>query len=270
MKSGNLRPNPAAQADGAEADRLNGLLNSDPENTSHPREVLPGPGSPRLHSQAVFVLAQSNSPGTGDSEEPGPWQLTRLQTKGSILGVMAAREPRGPAEVYTASSDADVKRRILGRSWSLARQAAATDRGADEQNADLRSEAVRRLGDGRERRLWQIPEGNVAPVKNRSAGDVRRRQRDPDDRAGEEQEGSRSAQSRSATWDDGGPKTSDALVEIYGTEKDPSVRKGVVNALFLRAMRPRWSRSPTRRRRRDEEGHRAETVDDAGRLSPTA
>src|SRR4029079_7699020 len=33
----------------------------------------------------------------------------------------------------------------------------------------------------------------------------------------------------------GGPKTGEALVEIYGTEKDPGVRKGVVNALFLQS-----------------------------------
>ena len=31
----------------------------------------------------------------------------------------------------------------------------------------------------------------------------------------------------------GGAKTGDALVEIYGSEKDPAVRKNVVNALFL-------------------------------------
>ncbi len=31
----------------------------------------------------------------------------------------------------------------------------------------------------------------------------------------------------------GGTKTGDALVEIYAGEKDPGVRKAVVNALFL-------------------------------------
>ena len=31
----------------------------------------------------------------------------------------------------------------------------------------------------------------------------------------------------------GGAKTGDALVEIYSGEKDPAVRKNVINALFL-------------------------------------
>ena len=63
----------------------------------------------------------------------------------------------------------------------------------------------------------------------------------------------------------GGPQTADALLEIYSTDKDPAVKKNVINALFTPGQRDRAGRARAQGDRpRHEEVDRAEVVDDAG------
>ena len=237
--------NPEAQGDEElKLIALNGLLNSDPEKAIPILEkMLQGPGSPRLHNQAVFVLAQSNSPRAREilKNLARGSSTPELQSKAiQYLGVMGGAESRATlAEVYTASSDVDVKRRILRAFMVSGDKQRLLTAAQTEQNADLRSEAVRQLGAmGANDELWQMYQKETSPqVKKQILQamfvggnaprmiELAKSEKDPD---------LRNTAVRNLGLM-GGPKTGDALVEIYGTEKDPSVRKGVVNALFLQS-----------------------------------
>ena len=152
---------------------LNSVMNSDPERAIPLLEkVLQGPSSPKLRSKAVFVLAQSNSPKAR--------QILRDLARGSSgpelqnqaiqqLGVMGGSESRAIlAEVYTSSTDVDVKRRILRAFMVSGEKQRLFAAAQSEQNADLRSEAVRQLGVmGAHDELWQLyqKESSVAVKK---------------------------------------------------------------------------------------------------------
>ena len=78
---------------------------------------LAGTGSPRLKGQALFVLAQMNSPRAREvlvSIAKGS-SIPELQSRAiQYLGVNGGRESRAAlAEIYSSSTDVDVKRRIL-------------------------------------------------------------------------------------------------------------------------------------------------------------
>ena len=76
---------------------------------------------------------------------------------------------------------------------------------------------------------------------------------DAADRAGEDREESRAAPLAMRNLGVMGSKrTGDALVEIYSTDKDPEIRKTVINGLFVQGnaagARRRWrARNRTRR-----------------------
>ena len=103
------------------------------------------------------------------------------------------------AEVYTASTDVDVKRRILRAFMVSGDKQRLLTAAQTEQNADLRAEAVRQLGAmGANDELWQMyqKETAVAVKKQILQAMFVGGNADPDDRAGAEREGSRAAQRR--------------------------------------------------------------------------
>jgi HEAT repeat protein len=234
--------NPETQADeDLKLIALNSLLNSDPEKALPILEkLLQGPSSPKLRERAVFVLAQSNSAKAREilrnlargSSTP------ELQSKAiQYLGVMGGAESRAIlAEVYTASTDVDVKRRILRAFMTSGDKQRVLTAAQTEQNPDLRMEAVRQLGVmGANDELWQLYQKESAqPVKKQmlqamfvSGNSARmielaKGEKDPELRA---------VAVRNLGLM-GGAKTGDTLVEIYATEKDAAVKKNVVNALF--------------------------------------
>jgi HEAT repeat protein len=235
-------PNPDDQTDeDLKLLALNSVMNSDPERAIPLLEkVLQGPASPKLRSKAVFVLAQSNSPKAR--------QILKDLARGSSgpelqnqaiqqLGVMGGSESRATlAEVYASSTDVDVKRRIL-RSFMVAgdRQRLFTA-AQTESNEDLRKEAVQQLGVmGAHDELSQLyQKESSVDVKKRiiqamfvggnSAKliELAKSEKDPELRA--------TAVRNLGLM--GGPQTGQALLDIYGTDKDPAVKKNVINALF--------------------------------------
>src|SRR4051812_20003807 len=235
--------NPEAQADeDLKLMAVNSLLNSDPEKALPILEkLLQGPASPRVRERAVFVLAQSNAPRAREilkglargSSTP------ELQTKAiQYLGVMGGTESRATlAEVYASTTDVDVKRRILRAFMVSGDKQRVLTAAQTEQNADLRAEAVRQLGAmGANDELWQMYQKETGvPVKKQILQamfvggnstrmiELARSEKEPELRA---------AAVRNLGLM-GGAKTGDTLVEMYGTEKDPAVRKNVVNALFI-------------------------------------
>jgi HEAT repeat protein len=221
---------------------VNSLLNSDPEKAIPLLEkLLQGPGSPKLRERAVFVLAQSDSPRARQvlKEIARGTSTPELQSKAiQYLGVMGGAESRATlAEVYASSADVDIKRRILRAFMVAGEKQRLLTAAQTEQNADLRIEAVRQLGVmGANDELWQMyQKESAAPVKKQILQamfvggnaarmiELARTEKDAD---------LRNTAVRNLGLM-GGPKTGEALVEIYAGEKEPGVRKAVVNALFL-------------------------------------
>ena len=235
--------NPEAQGDEElKLIAVNSLLNSDPEKALPILEkLLQGPASPRVRERAVFVLAQSNSPRAREilKNLARGSSAPELQSKAiQYLGVMGGAESRATlAEVYSASTDVDVKRRILRAFMVSGDKQRVLTAAQTEQNADLRAEAVRQLGAmGANDELWQMYQKESAvPVKKQilqamfvggnsaRMTELARSEKDPE---------LRSAAVRNLGMM-GGAKTGDTLVEIYNGEKDPAVRRNVLNALFV-------------------------------------
>lgn len=220
---------------------LNALANSDPEQAIPMLErILEGNAAPRLKTKALFVLAQSNSPrarevlkglARGNS-------TPELQSRAiDYLGVHGGRESRAAlAEVYGASPDVDVKRRILRAFMVSGEKDQLLTAAQSEQNAELRAEAVQQLGAmGAHEELWQLYQKESAvEVKKRIIRamfvggnatrmiELAKSEQNPELR--------RTAVQSLGVMDS--KRTSDALLEIYQADKDPAIRKSVVQGLF--------------------------------------
>jgi HEAT repeat protein len=220
---------------------INALLDSNADQAiPFLQKLLEGTASPKLKSRALFVLAQSNSPKAREVLKgiAKGNAMPELQNKAiDYLGQVGGGESRAAlAEIYAASSDVDVKRRILRAFMVGGEKARLLTAAQTEQNPELRGEAVQQLGVmGAHDELWQIYQKETAvDVKKRIiqamfvGGDVTRllglakTEKDPELR--------RTAVRNLGVMDS--KRTSDALVEIYSTEKDPAIRKAAIQGLF--------------------------------------
>jgi HEAT repeat protein len=233
---------PEAQADeDLKLMALGALANSDP-TTAIPiaEQILKGSASPRLKERALFVLAQMNTPKSREilTSVAKGGSIPELQSKAiQYLGVHGGRESRAVlADIYASTTDVDAKRRIL-RAFMVAGE---KDRllavAQTEQNAELRSEAVRQLGAmGANEELWQMYQKETSSDVKRQmlsamqAGgnatrviEIAKTEKDPELR--------RLAVRNLGVM--GSKAAGDALLEIYATEKDPAIRRQVVNSLF--------------------------------------
>ena len=220
---------------------IQGLQHSNPEQAIPMLEkILQGTASPRLKQRALFVLAQSNSARarqsiTAVAKGAGNPDLQRQAIQ--YLGTNGTAENRQVlADIYAASTDIDVKRRIL-RAFMVAgdRQrvlAAATGESAPE----LRAEAVRQLGVmGAHDELWQL-------YQKESTVDVKKQILQAMFVGGnatrliELANNERDAELRRTAIRNlglmGSRQTADALVGLYAKEKDPEIRKAVIQGLF--------------------------------------
>jgi len=241
------------------------LQNSDPEQAVPQLEkVLQGNAAPRVKSQALFVLAQSNSPRARDLLKRIAMgnSTPELQNRAiNYLGTQGGSETRAVlAEVYSGTTDVDVKRRVLRAFMVAGDKDRLLSAAQTEQNPDLRQEAVQQLGVmGAHDALWQLYQKETSvDVKKRIiqamfvGGDA--------DRLIELTKTEKIPELRLTAIRNlgvmGSKKTSDALVQLYNTEKDPE-----------RPLRSR-QRGRTRRSRAqgvrsdDEERDRVETVGD--------
>ena len=189
--------------------------------------------SRRLKARALFVLAQSNSPRAR--------QVLTAAAKGAsnpdvqrraiqYLGVHGSQENRAIlADVYTSTSDVDVKRAIL-RSFMVSGDRTRLVTAANtEKVPELRQEAVRQLGAmGAREELWQMyQKESTVEVKRQIlqalfvAGEAQRlievanSEQNPELR--------RRAVQHLGTM--GRTKTGDALVGIYAKEKDVDIKR---------------------------------------------
>lgn len=220
---------------------IQGLQHADPAQAIPMLEkLLQGTASPRVKERALFVLAQSDSPRAREVlKNYAKGGTPELQSRAiQYLGIHGGAESRAVlAEIYATSNDVDLKRRIL-RAFMVAGERERLWKAAQgEQNAELRAEAVRQLGVmGAHDELWQLyQKESSVDVKKQviramfvggSADrmiDLAKSEKNPELR----REAVRSLGLM------GSKKTGDALVQIYSTDRDLEIRKGVVNALFL-------------------------------------
>lgn len=220
---------------------INSLMNTDPERALPLLEkVLRSNASDRLKKKALFVLAQSNSAKAREIH-------SRLARDGSNpelqkeaiehLGIFGGPENRALlSEIYAASSDVRVKKRIL-HSFMVAGERERVLKAAEgEQEPELRREAVQLLGVmGAREDLWRMYQRESdTRVKKRIiealfvAGDT--------ERMGQLARSEQSVELRAEAVEKlglMGEETAPHLKALYAESKDEKVRKAVLNAFFL-------------------------------------
>ena len=221
---------------------IQGLQHQDPEQAIPMLEkLLQGTSSQRMKERVLFVLAQSNAArarqvmttvARGGSNPD--LQMKAIQYIG-MQGSQPNRQLLG--EIYTSSTDVDVKRQIL-RAYMMAGDrervlAAATS----EKSPQLRAEAMRQLGMmGAGDEVWQLYQKETdAQVRGQiiqglfMAGDsthlleVANNDASPDLRR-------RAIQHLGMM---GRERTGDAILNIYNRQTDVGVKEAVIDALFI-------------------------------------
>ena len=202
--------------------------------------MLQGTGSPRLKARALFVLAQSSSPkarevlvniakGNGNPD----LQMKAVQ----YLGIHGGRESRAAlADIYASSSEVDMKKRILSAFMQGGEKDRLVTAAQTEQNPELRAAAVQYLGSmGATEELWALyQKESSVDVKKQiiramfTSGNVTRLT----ELAKSEQNPELRLLAVRNLGVMGSKRSSDTLVEIYNSDKDPDIKKAVVNGLF--------------------------------------
>ena len=221
---------------------IQGLQHQDPEQAIPMLEkLLQSTSSPRIKERALFVLAQSNA---GRARQV----MTAVARGGSnpdlqmkairYIGMNASQPNRQLlGEIYTSSTDIDVKRQIL-RAYMMSNDrervlAAATS----EKSPQLRAEAMRQLGMmGARDEVWQLYQKETdAQVRSQiiqglfMAGDsthlleVANNDANPDLRR-------RAIQHLGMMGRD---RTGDAILNIYNRQTDVGVKEAAIDALFI-------------------------------------
>jgi HEAT repeat protein len=221
---------------------IQALQNSAPEEAIPMLEkLLAGASSPRVKDKALFVLAQSNSPRAREvlKNFAKGSSTPELQSKAiQYLGVHGGRESRAAlAEVYAGTTDVDVKRRILRAFMVAGEKDRLFTAAQSEKDPQLRAEAVQQLGVmGAHEELWQLyTKESSVDVKKRiiNAMFVGGNATRMIDLAKTEQNADLRRTAIRNLGLMGSKRTGDALVELYGADKTPAIRKEVINALFL-------------------------------------
>jgi hypothetical protein len=186
---------------------LNGLMQSDPEKALPQVEnMLKGSHSPRLKRQALIVIAQNNTArAQQDLEQIARGGNPDLQVR-AILYLGQKRNANNSTillEIYTASSDAAVKRAVLNTFMAAKDREHLLQIVRAEKDDKLRASAIAALGgvEGQPE-LWQLYQG-----ENGAEGKV----------------AILNAMMRNGN--------ADKLAEVARTDKDPKVRQAAIRAI---------------------------------------
>lgn len=221
---------------------LSSLMNSAPERAIPMAEQMLAKGSSeKVRDRALFVLAQSGSPEARET-------LVRLARSSQdpdirvrairYLGLFGGQENRQVlVEIYGANTDERARREVLHAFMVAGDRARLTELARSEPNPELRKEAIHQLGvAGGRKELWQLYE-------QESSADVKRhiinalfvggamdeltqlatKETNPELRKDAIQRLGLTGEARS----------SETLSSIYASDKDPDVRKAVLNAFFI-------------------------------------
>jgi HEAT repeat protein len=221
---------------------LNGLMQTDPERAFPVLEgLLKGPHSPQLKLNAVYVLAQNQSPKAQALLEQiarGSTGNPDLQLKAIGYFVDTKNKPSRAqllAEVYASSNDVALKSAILSAFRRSNDVEHLTQVAKTEKNAELRDSALRSLGDvNGQPELWQLyaaettADGKTRILKymwnngnTEKLAEVARTDKDANVRnTAVEVLASHKA-----------PNVTASLIAIYGGDQDNHVKKTIINEL---------------------------------------
>lgn len=239
--SGNLA-SPEAQSDcELKLLALNGLQQADPQKAVPILEkMLSGGTCPKLANQALFVLAQSNSPdarqaivrvATGQANP-------ELQYKAiQDLGLFSGRAGQDALlQIYNGSSDVNIKKRVLNAFMLSGAREQILNAAKNEKNPELRAEAIRQMGlMGDREDIWQLYQSEQDVQVKKAilqamwlAGDR--------ERVGQLAVNEKDHSLRMQAINDlglMGKSSGPALMQIYSSDSDPEIKRKVINALFL-------------------------------------
>jgi hypothetical protein len=221
---------------------LAGLMQSDPDRALPQVEnLLKGSHSPNLKRQALFVIAQNNTPKAQQMLE----QIARggnpdLQVR-AIQFMSQKHNPNTPqilVEIYTSATDPAVKRAVLDTFSNNRDKDRIVQILKNERDGGLRSQAINRLGDvDGQPELWQIyqsetsSEGKIAILNAMQRNgnldklaEVARTDKDPRVR--------QRAIETISSQESGSPMAT--LTALYGTEQDEKVKQTIIDHLSNR------------------------------------
>jgi hypothetical protein len=221
---------------------LNGLMQSDPDRAFPLLEtLLKSAQPPRIKRNAVYVLAQSNSPkaqqlleGVAKGQGNPDLQLVAIR----YLGEKRRQGGSNPvlAEIYASSNDVNVKRAILQGFESARDKDRLLNIAKTEKNDDLRLHAIRLLGGMKEAQadMWSLYQSEQSPeIKQRilesipSNGNL--------DKLLEVAKAEKDAKLRRFAINNlsttRAANTGDQLAAMYAGEQDQGVKRAIVSAL---------------------------------------
>jgi hypothetical protein len=218
---------------------LNGLMQSDPEKALPQVEnLLKGSHSPSLKRQALYVIAQNNTPQAQQMLE----KIARggnpdLQVR-AIQFMSQRRNPNTPQillEIYTSTNDPAVKRAVLDTFSSSRDKDRLLQVLKSERDGNLRGSAIRGLGevDGQPE-LWQIYQSETTTEGKIAILDVMRRNGNLEKltevaRSDKEPKIRQKAIEIIATQESG--TASSTLVALYSGEQEEKVKQTIIDHL---------------------------------------
>jgi HEAT repeat protein len=221
---------------------IQGLQHTAPDQAVPMLEkLLQGPASPRVKERALYVLALSNSARAREvlKNIAKGSHTPELQMRAiNYLGVHGGPESRAAlAEIYAATSEVDVKRRILRAFMVSGEKGRLLTAAQTEKDPTLRATAVDQLGVmGAHDELWQL-------YQKESSVDVKKQiiramfVGGNATRLIELAKGEQNPELRLTAVRNlgvmGSKQGGDALVDIYNTDKDPAIKKAVLHSLFV-------------------------------------
>jgi len=234
--------NPDNQTDDLKILALRGIMQGDPaRGVPMVENFLNGPASPKLKSNALFLLGQNGSPQAQEvlakiaKGQSNP-DLQRRAVQ--YLGMFGGQKSRQTlAEIYASTSDASIKRAIL-RSYMIGgdkEHLLAAAKG--EKDASLRAEAIRQLG------IVHAPNELRELYKTETSPEVKKDILQAFFLTGdakflsEAAQGEKDAEVRRSAIRNlglvGSPDAKEALLAIYSKETDRENKEAVLNALFI-------------------------------------
>ncbi len=223
---------------------LNGLMNSDPERAIPIlQKILSGQQSPKLKERALFILSQSSSPQARQilGEIARGNSNPDLQRKAiRNLAISSSKENRQVmTEVYNSNASPEVKKEIIRGFMIAGDKERIASLAKTEKEPELRREAIRNLGVmGDQASLSQLYSSETSPEIRKEilqafmvggASDrlieAANNEKDPELRK-------KAIQLLGVM---GRNKTGEALLQLYAKETDISVKKQVLNALFIQS-----------------------------------
>jgi len=221
---------------------VNSLMQSNP-SVALPvvEKVLNSNNSERVKERALFVLTQNPSPeatkllGSIATGKTNPdLQVKAIRAMGMMGG---AESQKQLISIYAASSDARVKRTILQSFMQSGARDSLVHVAKTETDPQLRRDAIRQLAlTGGDEQLWQlyqsdssmddrkaILESMFLSGKSGRLAEIAKSDSNPELRTA-------AIKSLGLMGSNGQPET---LVSIFENDKDPGVRKAVLNALFI-------------------------------------